>query len=228
MTPHLRTESDKKANNIMKKNDMEQTRENISPARRNTPARRKILNALEEELTGRDLDDIQISELVKAAGVSRKTFYRHFMDKYDLVNQYFSGFFHDTFEQITFGADWDSALLRYLEVCECKSDILRHAYSSRDANCLHQYDIDLTRGTYEKYLRAKGADIDTGEMRFAVEIASPGRHGYGDRMADRRHERRKNHTDRSFEAYASSGYPDLSGIKFLKYGKETRNSETKR
>ena len=67
MTPHLRTESDKKANNIMKKNDMEQTRENISPARRNTPARRKILNALEEELTGRDLDDIQISELVKAA-----------------------------------------------------------------------------------------------------------------------------------------------------------------
>ena len=83
MTPHLRTESDKKANNIMKKNDTEQTRENISPARRNTPARRKILNALEEELTGRDLDDIQISELVKAAGVSRKTFYRHFMDKYD-------------------------------------------------------------------------------------------------------------------------------------------------
>ena len=60
MTPHLRTESDKKANNIMKKNDTEQTRENISPARRNTPARRKILNALEEELTGRDLDDIQI------------------------------------------------------------------------------------------------------------------------------------------------------------------------
>ena len=48
MTPHLRTESDKKANNIMKKNDTEQTRENISPARRNTPARRKILNALEE------------------------------------------------------------------------------------------------------------------------------------------------------------------------------------
>ena len=174
MTPHLRTESDKKANNIMKKNDTEQTRENISPARRNTPARRKILNALEEELTGRDLDDIQISELVKAAGVSRKTFYRHFMDKYDLVNQYFSGFFHDTFEQITFGADWDSALLRYLEVCECKSDILRHANSSRDANCLHQYDIDLTRGTYEKYLRAKGADIETGEMRFAVEIASRG------------------------------------------------------
>ncbi len=57
---------------------------------------------------------------------------------------------------------------------ECKSDILRHAYSSRDANCLHQYDIDLTRGTYEKYLLAKGADIETGEMRFAVEIASRG------------------------------------------------------
>jgi hypothetical protein len=40
-----------------------------------------------------------------------------------------------------------------------------------DINGLKNYDIQITRKTYEKYLLAQGADINTPEMRFAIEIA---------------------------------------------------------
>jgi hypothetical protein len=80
----------------------------------------------------------------------------------------------ETFGQITSGEDWDSALLQFLEICAQKANVLRHAYSSLDINGLRNYDIQVTRKTYEKYLLAKGADINTTEMKFAIEIASRG------------------------------------------------------
>ncbi len=53
------------------------------------PAKERILQALEELLQCGQLDDIHVSDLIRLAGVSRKTFYRHFQDKYDLVNWIF-------------------------------------------------------------------------------------------------------------------------------------------
>jgi AcrR family transcriptional regulator len=129
---------------------------------------------LEDLLISKDLDSICVSEIVKKSGVCRKTFYRHFQDKFDLADYYFSQFFEETFGQITSGEDWESALLCYLEICAQKADILCHAYSSMDINGLKNYDIQITRKTYEKYLLAQGADINTPEMRFAIEIASRG------------------------------------------------------
>ncbi|RGZ01774.1 TetR/AcrR family transcriptional regulator C-terminal domain-containing protein [Clostridium sp. AM58-1XD] len=137
-------------------------------------AKRKFAQALEELLKGKNLDDIQVSEIVLKAGLSRRTFYRHFQDKYDLASWFFSQFFEGSFGQITEGADWETAFLKYLAICEQKAAVLRNAYSSRDVNGLRNYDIDVTRKTYETYLIAKGADIRSKEMKFAIEIAARG------------------------------------------------------
>lgn len=139
-----------------------------------TPAQVKINHALERLLQKRNLDDIYVSDLIEDAGISRKTFYRHYKDKYDLANQYFSAFFAETFAKITFGKDWESALLEYLEICEDKAAILKHAYSSYDINGLRAYDIDLTRKTYEAFLLSKNADLNLPVMKFAIEIAARG------------------------------------------------------
>lgn len=139
-----------------------------------TPAKQKIISALEELLNYKDLDDIYISDIVRSANISRKTFYRHYQDKYDLVNAYFFEFFQNTFERITYGDEWDEALLRYLAICEEKALILSHAYSSRDANSLRKFDIEMTEKTYSKYLEMKGADVHSDEMGFAIRIASCG------------------------------------------------------
>ena len=42
--------------------------------------------ALEQLLQEKKLDDISTSEIIRASGLSRSTFYRHFTDQYELAN----------------------------------------------------------------------------------------------------------------------------------------------
>lgn len=130
--------------------------------------------SLEQLLIKKNLDEIQVREIVSGTSLSRKTFYRHFRDKYDLSNWYFSQFFEDSFGRIIDNLSWDEALLRYLDIYQEKYNILKNAYASRDINGLRNYDIKTTRSTYEKYLISKGVDITSETMQFAIEIASRG------------------------------------------------------
>lgn len=137
-------------------------------------AKEKLLIAIEQLLYKKPLDDISVTEIITAAQICRKTFYRNFTDKYDLADYYFMLFFDESFGKIICGENFDVALLRYLEICESKATILKNAYSSSDVNGLRNYDVKITRRTYEKYLLDKGADIELPEMKFAIEIASRG------------------------------------------------------
>lgn len=134
----------------------------------------KFANALESLLKRKNMDEIQVNEIINLTGISRKTFYRHFTDKYDLAEWYFKQFFDNSFGMIIQGEDWDSAMINYLDFCASKSDVLCHAYSSNDVNGLRECDISITQKTYEKYLQEQGACISEPEMQFAIEIAARG------------------------------------------------------
>lgn len=137
-------------------------------------SKKLLADSLEKLLMKKNLDDIQVSEIVSGASLSRKTFYRHFKDKYDLANWYFADFYESSFGRITEGLTWEEALLRYLDIYQEKCNVLKNAYASRDVNGLRGYDIAITRKTYQKYLRIKGADINSEIMQFAIDIASRG------------------------------------------------------
>lgn len=134
----------------------------------------KFAESLEKILVQKNLDEIQVSEIVSGTSLSRKTFYRHFRDKYDLSSWYFSQFFEDSFGRITDNLEWDEGLLRYLDIYQGKYNILKNAYASRDVNGLRDYDIQVTRKTYEKYLTTRGIDVTSEKMQFAIDIASRG------------------------------------------------------
>lgn len=55
--------------------------------KRNTSTKSDIKEALTQLLSQRRFDDISISQLTKKAGINRSTFYLHYLDKYDLLNQ---------------------------------------------------------------------------------------------------------------------------------------------
>ena len=60
----------------------------------------KLANAL-KELVGREpLDKITVKQIVEGCGVSRQTFYRCFLDKYDLVNWYFERLVEQSFKEM--------------------------------------------------------------------------------------------------------------------------------
>jgi AcrR family transcriptional regulator len=133
-----------------------------------------LAESLEMLLQKKNLDDIQVSEIVAGTSLSRKTFYRHFKDKYDLANWNFTQYFNATISRSNADLSWEEGLLRFLEVCQDKAVSLKNAYSSRDVNCLRSHDIAMTRKFYEEYLTKRGADIHSEVMRFAIEIAVRG------------------------------------------------------
>ena len=49
----------------------------------------RLARAMEELMHTRTLESITVTELCARCGVTRQTFYRNFLDKYDLVNWYF-------------------------------------------------------------------------------------------------------------------------------------------
>ena len=140
----------------------------------NKTAKEKLLLAMEQLLQHKPLDAIRVSELVRQAGVCRKTFYRHYQDKYALAAAYFADFFDRSFGRIVSGESFDVALLEYLAICEEKAAVLKNLYSSTDLNGLRNVDLLYTRKTYQNYLLEKGADTSDSAMQFAIEIAVRG------------------------------------------------------
>ncbi|MCD8153385.1 MAG: TetR/AcrR family transcriptional regulator [Clostridiales bacterium] len=137
-------------------------------------ARKKIILALESLLEQKELDCITVSEIITEAKVARKTFYRNFRDKYDLMNWYYDIFYQESFGSIVLGNAFEKALTQCLNIYDSKRTLLKNAYASKDINGLKNHDIEITRKIYETCLTRKGADTSSETMRFAIEIAVQG------------------------------------------------------
>lgn len=59
-----------------------------------TKTRRAIEKAMSDLLKEKTFDQITTTELVKRAGISRSSFYTHYQDKYEMIDQYQSVFFN--------------------------------------------------------------------------------------------------------------------------------------
>ena len=93
-----------------------------------TDIRKKLSEAMEYLLSRKNLDDIPVSEIAKMAGVSRRTFYRHFCDKYELVNWYYDEFYEESFGSIVLGAGLEEALTQCLKIYRQKDVYKRQGH----------------------------------------------------------------------------------------------------
>ena len=59
----------------------------------------RILSAFNQLASHRDFDAITVFQIAQKAGVSRATFYRHFKDKYDVMNYNYSSLLEKHIEQ---------------------------------------------------------------------------------------------------------------------------------
>ena len=62
--------------------------------------RYKLAMAVKECMKITPVDKITVKDIVEGAGVARQTFYRNFLDKYDLINWYFDKLVLACFEEI--------------------------------------------------------------------------------------------------------------------------------
>ena len=96
----------------------------------------KLANAMKELLVHTPVDKITVKQIVDQCDVTRPTFYRHFKDKYDLINWYFDVLAQMSFKQMGISLTLREGLLKKFEFIKGEGQFFAAAFSSESQNCL--------------------------------------------------------------------------------------------
>ncbi|WP_370834287.1 TetR family transcriptional regulator [Acidaminococcus sp.] len=125
----------------------------------------RLAEAVKRLMARQSLEDITVKEITGEAGVSRQTFYRHFLDKYDLVNWYFDELLANSFREMGYGRTIYEGLVRKFRYIQAEKLFFRAAFQSDQQNNLKDHDFRKIYGFYQDLYRKKtGEDLDRGVL----------------------------------------------------------------
>ena len=126
--------------------------------------------AIKSLIKKQPLDKITVTDIVSTAGKTRQTFYRHFQDKYDLVNWYFEKLVLKSFEEMNQGGTLQEALNLKFAFIEQEHPFFKEAFKSNDYNNLIHYDYCCIYDFYKKMIEKKlNQDLDP-HLNFLLEM----------------------------------------------------------
>ena len=79
---------------------------------KNEKTKYKLAEAMKECMKTSKVDAITVKQLAEKCGLTRQTFYRNFLDKFDLINWYFGKILDQSFEHMGRGTSVYDALQR--------------------------------------------------------------------------------------------------------------------
>lgn len=115
------------------------------------PVFHALTEAAWELMQNTSIDSLSVSSLAARAGISRASLYRHFRDKYDLVNMIHMRVLEGTLLTYFEGAGFREAVSATWEVFTHHKRFYRNALASSDVNSLGNF---IFSQTYQFYLRA--------------------------------------------------------------------------
>lgn len=115
----------------------------------------KLIAAIKECMKETPVDKISVSEICKKANVTRQTFYRNFLDKYDLINWYFDKILLESFARMGSGKTIYEGLVKKFNYIKEEYLFFVAAFRSDDQNSLKEHDYQLILDFYQKLITSK-------------------------------------------------------------------------
>lgn len=115
------------------------------------------------------VDSLTVSRIVREAGVARQTFYRHFADKYDLINWYFDKLLLESFEHMGSGRTVREGYERKFAFIRQERVFFRAAFRSNAQNSLRDHDLELILRFFTDLIRSKTGKAPDETMAFLLE-----------------------------------------------------------
>ena len=134
----------------------------------------KLAASVKECMKTQPVDKITVKNIVEGCGVTRQTFYRSFLDKYDLINWYFDKLVLQSFEQIGMGHTVGESLTRKFEFILNEKVFFTEAFRSDDKNSLKEHDFELILKFYTDLLARKDNKALNQELQFLLEMYCQG------------------------------------------------------
>ncbi|MBP5242619.1 MAG: TetR/AcrR family transcriptional regulator [Clostridia bacterium] len=114
------------------------------------------------------IDNITVNEIVAEVGSCKGTFYKHYLDKYDLCNRCFE---NNVFCNISeTGSTWAEFVKQSLTAIEKFPSVILHAFNSDDLNSARHTYEDMVTGFLTKEFIRHGGAVDMAMNRISLKI----------------------------------------------------------
>ena len=112
----------------------------------------RLAEAMKTCMKTTSVDDITIRQIVEVCGVTRQTFYRNFLDKYDLVNWIYQQLLHATTRRIGIDLTWEQAVRSKLEIMKNNAEFFSEIFSVTHSEGLLNTEAELVFDYYQDNL----------------------------------------------------------------------------
>lgn len=136
---------------------------------KNTKAQVTIFNTLKDLLEYKSIDSITVKEICSHSGLSRRTFYNSFENKYAVINWHFEHLIQHSLLQAGRTLTWHDAHLMLLKDIKKEAHFYLSAGKSNDYNAISWYARRLTREIYLETLSEYNGVSITDELYFQVD-----------------------------------------------------------
>lgn len=137
-------------------------------------ARKRLLKAMADCLETIPIDHIKVGEIVSAADVSRQTFYRLYVDKYELLKDFYKTEIVSLYDDFHSPRAVYAATRKTLEYLQTHQKIAQNMFFSKDMFALESYFKDICFEADVELWRAQGAKVEDERVSGAIRLYAYG------------------------------------------------------
>lgn len=132
--------------------------------------KQRLAEAMKECMRSTSVENITVKQIVETAGVSRQTFYRNFMDKYDLINWYFDRLLEQSFQEMGDGETIREGLIKKFTYIREERLFFTTAFRVDEQNNLKEHDFIMIYEFYCRLIREKVEEVLDAMTRKLLEM----------------------------------------------------------
>ena len=134
----------------------------------------RLARAMKECMKSTSVENITVKQITEECGLTRQTFYRNFVDKYDLINWYFDKLLVKSFEHMGEGKTVYEGLCKKFQYIEEEKLFFKVAFRNDQQNCLREHDFRLILAFYTRQIEEKTKEPISENLRFLLEMYCQG------------------------------------------------------
>ena len=133
----------------------------------------RLARAMKECMKTTSVENITVKQITEKCELTRQTFYRNFLDKYDLINWYFDKLLVKSFEHMGKGKTVYEALVKKFTYIQEEQKFFSAAFRYDSQNSLRQHDFELILKFYEDLICEKTGKVPAENIHFLLEMYCP-------------------------------------------------------
>ena len=140
------------------------------PDSRQEKMKYRLAAAMKKCMERMPVEKVTVKEIVEECGTTRQTFYRHFLDKYDLINWYFDKILSESFKHMGTGETVYESLVRKFRFIEQERLFFDAAFRYDDQNSLRDHDYREIHAFYTTMIESRTKEPLSSELNFILEM----------------------------------------------------------